>query len=511
MKVEEKYIIAYALKNALDHLGKAQAGSVLPGLFACGLEKDSIKEVMPEINRIVGEINSKSIDEQKELFEEYKELIGKRPEREGLAELFEVPKSGVVMRFSPSPSGPMHIGHALSGLITSLYVEKYGGKFYLQIEDTNPENIYVPAYEMLVKEAEWIFGNVSEVIIQSDRIELYYKYVEKLLKKDAVYVCGCKPEKFKHLIDNSQACPCRKLTNEEQKKRWKKMLEANGYKEGEVVLRFKSNLNDPNPAMRDFPLARINESKHPRQGTKYRVWPLMNLSVTVDDIELKKTHVIRAKDHRDNAKRQEMIYEVLGLSKIYPKVYFLGRYNFTDMPISASKTRKAIEEGKYSGWDDIRLPFLDSLRKRGFTRDAFAAMVVQRGLSEVDKKITQKDLFEVLANFNREILKDVAIKVEFNEVKGEEKLKGKSEEKNEEKIKGKNEEKNKGKSEGEGKNKGKGEISANAVIMMPDGSKKLISSKHKPKKDEIIYFPKLGYARFNGKKDGKDVYWYAHP
>lgn len=125
----------------------------------------------------------------------------------------------------------------------------------------------------------------------------------------------------------------------------------------------------------------------------------MNLAVTVDDIEMKMTHVIRAKEHRDNAKRQEMIYKVLG--KKFPVTMFLGRYHFKDLELSTSKTRKAIEEGKYSGWDDLRLPTIASLKKRGYKPEAFKAMAVERGISEVDKVISQKDFFELLDKFNK--------------------------------------------------------------------------------------------------------------
>lgn len=88
-------------------------------------------------------------------------------------------------------------------------------------------------------------------------------------------------------------------------------LPKENYKVGEAVLRFKSSMQDSNPAMRDFPLARINESEHPKQKKKYRVWPLMNLAVSVDDIELGMTHIIRGKDHMDNAKRQKKIFDIL--------------------------------------------------------------------------------------------------------------------------------------------------------------------------------------------------------
>ena len=156
-------------------------------------------------------------------------------------------------------------------MLSSLYVKKYGGKFYLQIEDTNADNIYEPAYKMLKEDADWIFGNISEVVIQSDRMKIYYDYIEKLFSKDAVYICTCDNEEFKKLVDSKKTCPCREFDKKENSKRWKNMLSKTGYKEGEAVIRFKSDINDPNPAFRDFPLARINLTKHPRQGKKYRV------------------------------------------------------------------------------------------------------------------------------------------------------------------------------------------------------------------------------------------------
>ena len=475
MTIDKEIIRAYALKNAVEHEGRAVAGSVISGLFNHGLTKDSIKDVMPLVNAILREVNATSITEQEKELEKLNDLIGHRPEREGLPELENVLKNGIVTRFSPSPSGPMHLGHILTGMLSSLYVKKYGGKFYLQIEDTNSDNIYPPAYKMLKDDADFIFGNVTEVIIQSDRMKIYYKYLEKLLDLDSVYICTCDSEKFKKLADSSKPCPCRSLDKKENIKRWKKMLSKTGYKEGEAVVRFRSELNNPNPAFRDFPLARINLTKHPRQGKKYRVWPLMNLCVTVDDIELKKTHIIRAKEHRDNATRQKMVYQALGLIDKYPQVYFLGRYNFTDLAISDSKTKKAISEGKYSGWDDIRLPFVVPLRKRGYLPEAFEKVVVQRGLSEVDKVISQKDFFEVLNNFNREILREKSRKADF--LRCDEKQ-------------------------------------ANVVILMPDSSKIFGKTKFKPKKDEIIYFDKLGYSKNNGKngksKSSKTIFWFCH-
>jgi glutamyl-tRNA synthetase len=388
------------LKNALEHSGKAIAGSVISGLFNHGLTKEGIKGIMPEVNSILKEVNKMDLETQEVEFKKLEQIIGHRHQREGLPELEDVDKKkGVVMRYRPGPSGPLHIGHIISNLLNSLYVEKYGGKFYVIIDDTDPKTCLKDAYGNIKRDCDWIFGNVFKYLNASDRMDLYYKHIENLIKKQAAYVCTCSSEKFKKLIDNKKSCECRRLSNKENLERWKKMLDRKGYNEGEAVVRFKSDLNNPNPAMRDFPLARIDLHEHPIQKKKYRVWPLMNLSVAVDDIELNMTHIIRGKDHMDNAKRQKMIFDVFG--KEFPKTYFIGRIKFTDLVLSKRKISEKIKEGVFSGEEDESLPTIASLRKRGYTRNAFVKFVEQRGITEVDKVISGKDLFEVLDNFNK--------------------------------------------------------------------------------------------------------------
>ncbi|MAH03695.1 glutamate--tRNA ligase [Candidatus Pacearchaeota archaeon] len=398
MKNLKQKTYAYALKNALAHGGKANQGPIISSLFNEGLKKNEVKKYIKEISNIIKEVNSLSLEKQKKEFEKLEDKVSKREVRVGLREFPNVKKSGVIMRIAPSASGPLHIGHALVAGLNILYVEKYGGKFYVRIEDTNPDNILLESYKLIEKDAKWLFKD-SKIIIQSDRIELYYKYAEKLIKKNSAYVCICSGDKFREFSKKKENCPCRKKNVKENIKEWKKMLNKNGFKSGEAVLRFKSSMKNPNPAMRDFPLARINETKHPRQKNKYRVWPLMNLAVTVDDIELKMTHIIRGKDHRDNAKRQEMIYKVLG--KKVPYTTFIGIVHFKDLELSSSKIREEIVKGKYSGWGDKNLPTLISLKKQGYKPAAFLKFSELVSLGENDKIIDKKEYFRLLDNFNK--------------------------------------------------------------------------------------------------------------
>jgi len=402
MKDIEKKAKAYALKNALAHNNKAIPGAVISSLFHEGLKKQDMKKYGKEIAEIVSKINKLSRQEQEKEFEKIKEEVSERKHEEGLQELPNVPKSGVIMRFRPAPSGPLHIGNIIgAGLPNSLYVKKYGGKFYVIFDDTNPEETVAEAYDNIKRDCDWILGNVSEYLASSDRMNLYYKYAEKLIEKNAAYVCTCSQERFKKFAERKKECPCRKTSIKENLENWKKMLNKNGYKEKKAVLRFKSEkgMTHPNPAMRDFPLARICLCEHPRQGKKYRVWPLMNLVVAVDDIELGMTHIIRGKDHRDNAERQKMIFNVF--KKKFPWVFFIGRIKFKDLILSKRKLKEMLKSGELKGEEDENIPTIASLRKRGYKPEAFQKFVEQRGLTEVDKVIDSKDFFDIIANFSR--------------------------------------------------------------------------------------------------------------
>lgn len=474
-KIADDKIYAYALKNAVEHNGKAVIGSVLSPLFVEGLAKEDVRGIMPKINEMVSKVNKMNIDEQKKALEKVGELLSARDVRDTneMPELEDVAKTGIITRFSPSSSASaFHIGHILTGMPASLYVKKYGGKLYLRIEDTNPEKTVKECYETFPKEAEWIFGNVTEYYAESDRMQNYYDFAQDLIKKGFAFVCTCKKEEIEEeesIPRIREPCSCRNNSINDNNEKWKKMLDKNGFKEGQAVLRFKSqDTHISNPALIDFPLARINLAKHPRQGNKYRVWPLMNLCVTYEDINEKCTHIIRGKEHSDNAKRQEMIFDALKIKK--PHTYFLGRYKFEDLPISKTQITELIKQGKFNGWDDIRLPLARNFRRRGYQPEAFAKMVAQRGLSSVDKVMKKEDLYEVLDNFNREVIKDKAIAASFVEDK-------------------------------------KGKIE----VLMPDATIMKLNSDldiRKLKNEAVVFFRGLGYAMYN--KEEKIKFWFGH-
>ena len=239
-----------------------------------------------------------------------------------------------------------------------------------------------------------------QVVIQSDRLGIYYGYAEKLVQQGNAYACTCDADVWRELKNKGTACPCRELNAKKNQQRYAKMFSS--YAEGEAVLRLKTDIKHKNPAMRDFPIMRINEHIHPKTKKEQRVWPLMVYSVAIDDHELGITHVLNGKDHADNAIKEKLIMDCFNWK--HPEYKHWGRINFEGFDLSTSKTRLAIEQGEYTGWEDIQLPFLPALRKRGYQPGAFRRFAIEIGLSLNDKTVTQEEFWKSINAFDGEII-----------------------------------------------------------------------------------------------------------
>ncbi|HLC81802.1 MAG TPA: glutamate--tRNA ligase [Candidatus Nanoarchaeia archaeon] len=403
-------ILKHCLKNALDFNGKINPKVVL-GLALRDnpdLRKD-VPTVLNEIEKTAAEVEKLSLEQIKDkLKQTAPELLKPQKEKAQLGPLKPLPnaKPGkVVLRIAPSPSGPLHIGHAYGASLNHEYAKMYNGKLILRIEDTNPETIYPPAYNMIEEDVRWLTDNqVAEVVLQSSRLGLYYDYAEKLVQQGNAYVCTCDADRWRVLKNEGTACPCRSLEPKEQTIRYAQMF--NEYAEGEAVLRAKTDIAAKNPAMRDFGLMRIVEHVHPKTGKEQRVWPLMVFSVAVDDHDQGITHVLNGKDQADNAEKEKFIIKALGWKP--PEYRHWGIINFIGFEVSKTKTKLAIEQKEYSGWDDIRLPFLLALKRRGYQPGAFRKYALDIGLSLNDKTVSMLEFWKNIDAFNREIIEPIA-------------------------------------------------------------------------------------------------------
>jgi len=400
----EHVIRKYALQNAHQYSGKATVGAVLGKVMAENPElRSKAKEVTALAKSVVDDVNKMSMEQQLKALEEMApELLVKEvKQREiGLPDLQGV-TGGVRMRLAPNPSGPLHLGHSRMAVLNDEYVKRYGGICYNRFEDTDPARIDPAGYDTIPEDLAWLGVKVDKTIIQSERFEIYYDISKKLLEMGKAYVCTCTPEHFRELKNKKEACPHREQPLSEQMARWDRLFDGT-YKPEEAVLMVKTDLNHPNPAIRDFVGLRIDDTPHPRTGTKYRVYPLMNLAVAADDHLLDLTHVLRGKDHLNNTHRQEYIYDYLGWKK--PVYIHYGRVSIEEAQLKKSVTAKGIKEGAYSGWDDPRLGTLRALRRRGIRPEAIRRYWVETGIKEVDIEFSWKTLY----SFNRELIDESA-------------------------------------------------------------------------------------------------------
>jgi len=392
------YIIRkYCLVNATEHEGVAQPKSVLGKIL--GDNPDLRSQVLTMRSRIdlaVEDVNRLSPEQQKKELEKMGGYVAtKREERKGLPDLER--KDRFVVRFAPNPDGALHMGNARPAVLCDEYARKYNGKFILRYDDTDPK-IKTPEkqfYRWIKDDLKWLGVRIHQEVIASKRLKTYYKYAEELIKKEAAYVCTC-GDKWKHNRDKSQPCECRRLDAKATMKRWKRMM-SHSYKEGEAVLRIKTDMDAKNPAVRDWPAFRIvDHPRHPLQ--KAKLWPLYNFASALDDYLTGVTHIFRGQEHSTNEVKQRFLYQHMGWT--YPYVITLGRFSMSDMVLSKSQIREGIAKRKFTGWDDPRLGTLRSLKRRGFLPEAIRQIIVDIGPKPSDVTIS----FENLSAYNRKLV-----------------------------------------------------------------------------------------------------------
>ena len=185
------------------------------------------KEVGPLVKDVLAEVETTGPEEwQKRLEAIAPELIVELSERKepakGLPPLVGA-ENGVVMRFAPNPNGPPTLGSARGIIVNSEYVKKYGGKFIIRFDDTDPvkKRPMPEAYGWYLEDCAWLEAVPDEVIIASQRVHHYYEVAEELIRRGGAYVCKCEQLTFKEHKDKGIACAHREQTPEENMALWK--------------------------------------------------------------------------------------------------------------------------------------------------------------------------------------------------------------------------------------------------------------------------------------------------
>ena len=383
----------FALQNAVQHEGKCEVGPVMARVLGERPEwRPYAKFISGLVSWEVQEVNSlKSHAQIEELTSIDPDLLEReiRERERGLPDLEGV-NGEVVMRFAPGPSGPLHIGHSRAAILNDEYVRRYGGRYILRLEDTDPARIMPEAYDMIREDMEWLGCAVHEVYEQTDRFDLYYDHARQLLEMEAAYVCTCPAEELRQLRAAGKACPHRDVVAPVHLDMWDRMLEGD-YGQGEASVVVKTDLEDPNPALRDFVALRISDEPHPRTGDRYRVYPLYNFSVALDDHLMGLTHVLRGKDHLNNTLRQMWVYKYFNW--IPPQFHHYGFVSIADTVLKTSHIKASLADGKYTGWDDPRLGTIRALARRGLSPEALRRYWVDASIRPIEIKFSWKTLF----------------------------------------------------------------------------------------------------------------------
>lgn len=387
-----------ALQNALEHGGAPRPGPIVSRLLA---QDESLRprsrEVSAAVETIVAEISRLPTEAQRASLAALggPESAPARPVA-AVGELPPLPGAvpgQVVLRMAPFPSGALHIGHTRMIYVNDAYRTMYGGRLLLVIDDTvgsEEKRVDPEMIEGIQRDLELARIPVDQTLYKSDRVPMFYPWARRVIEKGAAYVCRCPALTLRENRAAGRACPERGQSVPETLDEWDRML-AGAYEPGEAVLRLKTDLHDPDPAFRDRVLFRISDLDHPRVGRRYRVWPMLEFSWAVDDVDLGITHVIRGKDLVIEDRMEEAIWQILGIHG--PKFVHWGILRIREAKISKSKAYVEVKSGLYDGWADPRTWSLLSLDRRGILPEAIRRFTLSFGLSLADIEVPAETLY----------------------------------------------------------------------------------------------------------------------
>ena len=416
MEEERVRELAYkhALKNAVEHGGKASVGAVIGKVFA---EDPSLKERAREVSKIVAEVvkkvNTIDVESQRREMSKFSYEVPKREERKGLPPLPGAEEGKVVVRFAPEPGGYIHLGNLRAAMVNYLYAEMYKGTFILRYDDTNPQKAKIPYYEAIREDLEAVGIKIDKIVYQSDRLEIYQDYLRRLLEMGKAFASFESPEEINRKRREKKPIEGRDRSPEENLEILDRVLEGE-YNEGEVAFFLKIDPAHPNPVLRDPGIARIIDSvPHPRRGWKFRLYPMYNFACAIDDGTLGLTHIMRGKDHENNGKVQAVIQDYLGLNK--PLVIAFGRLNIDEgefaVGLSKRRIRAALREGTIEGWGDPRTLTVRALLNRGITPEAIRKFYEGIGAKKTDISLKMENIYAI----NRQIIDPLSKRVFFVE------------------------------------------------------------------------------------------------
>lgn len=283
-------------------------------------------------------------------------------------------------RFAPSPTGYLHIGGARTALFNFLFAKNQGGKFILRIEDTDVERSTEESVKAILDGMIWLGLKWDEgPFFQSQRMERYKYYAEKLLEEGKAYYCFCQPEELQERRE-------RALKEGKKPVYDRRCRDRKDYPAGvKPVVRFKAPL-EGETVVDDLIKGKVvfnNSELDDLIIMRSDGYPTYNFAVVIDDVDMNITHIIRGDDHLNNTPRQIQIYKALG----FP----IPKFAHVPMILGSDKTRLSKRHGATS---------VMAYKEMGYINKALVNYLVRLGWSYGDQEIFSLD--EMIEKFNIE-------------------------------------------------------------------------------------------------------------
>lgn len=293
-------------------------------------------------------------------------------------------------RFPPEPNGYLHIGSAKAIFINAAIAKKYGGKFNLRYDDTNPEKEDTEYVNSIENDLLWL-GAVPTggIFYGSDYFDKCYEFAVKLIKDGKAYVCDLSPEEIREyrgtLTEPGKNSPYRDRSVEENLDLFERMKNGE-FPDESHTLRAKIDMSSSNINLRDPIIYRICKQHHHRQGDKWCIYPLYDYAHPIQDAIEGITHSMCSLEFENHRPLYDWVIENIGFDP-RPKQREFARLNVTYTVMSKRYLRSLVETGAVDGWDDPRMPTLCGLRRRGYTPSSCFKFVKMAGISKANSLV----------------------------------------------------------------------------------------------------------------------------
>ena len=293
-------------------------------------------------------------------------------------------------RFPPEPNGYLHIGHAKSILLNYGLAQKYGGKFNLRFDDTNPTKEKTEFVEAIQSDIEWLGADwEGRLFFASDYFEQMYEGAVKLIKKGKAYVSDLSAEQIREyrgtLTEPGKEDPYSTRSVEENLALFEDMKNGK-FADGEKVLRARINMASSNINMRDPVIYRVAHMTHHRTGDKWCIYPMYDYAHPIEDAIEGITHSICTLEFEDHRPLYNWVVEEVGKDMPRREIEFAKLY-LTNVVTGKRYIKRLVEEGIVDGWDDPRLVSIAALRRRGFTPESIKMFVDLCGISKANSSV----------------------------------------------------------------------------------------------------------------------------